>query len=62
MALVERVAGCRHGGRIAARPRFNRNLTVPPTRGAERVVSIWYDEASDSVCRFRARLARQGVT
>jgi hypothetical protein len=24
MALVERVAGCRHGGRIAARPRFNR--------------------------------------
>src|SRR5580692_5417011 len=23
MALVERVAGCRHGGRIAARPRFN---------------------------------------
>src|SRR5580698_8220604 len=24
MALVERVAGCRHGGRIAARSRFNR--------------------------------------
>ena len=24
MALVERVAGCRHGGRIAARPHFNR--------------------------------------
>src|SRR6202142_2291547 len=24
MALVERVAGCRHGGRIAARQRFNR--------------------------------------
>ena len=24
MALVERVAGCRHGGPIAARPRFNR--------------------------------------
>ena len=25
MALVERVAGCRHGGRIAARSRFNRH-------------------------------------
>jgi hypothetical protein len=24
MALVQRVAGCRHGGRIAARLRFNR--------------------------------------
>jgi hypothetical protein len=29
MALVERVAGCRHGGRIAARPRLIVNLTVP---------------------------------
>jgi hypothetical protein len=29
MALVERVAGCRHGGRIAARRTLIVNLTVP---------------------------------